>query len=133
MRTVGIVLDQHVVPALQTPPETGQVRGTEPLLAHPVHDVDVVVGSRELISDVTGAVGRVVVGDENVRAGNRSPQAAGDALDVLQLVVRRDDHENFVEGNGVDHVRCLSVRRGDSILAYRTSAGLAGCAYGGDD
>ena len=54
---VGVVLDQHAVPALEPPGETGQVRSAESLLAEPVQHVDVVVGRGQLVGALAGAVG----------------------------------------------------------------------------
>ena len=53
--------------------EPGDVRGAEALLAGPVQHVDVVVGGGELVGDRAGAVGAVVVGDQDV--DGRGPRA----------------------------------------------------------
>jgi hypothetical protein len=93
VRPVGVHLDEDVVPVLHAPGEPVQVRGAEAGLAGAVEDVHVVVRGGELVGEVAGAVGAVVVGDQDVRAGTalRTRRRCGQ---VLALVVRRDDHEH---------------------------------------
>ena len=64
----------------------------------------VVIGARDLVGQLACAVGRIVVGDQDVGIRNRLTGPADDACDVLRLVVGRDDHQNRSEGRGD---RCL--------------------------
>src|SRR4029453_652068 len=77
--------------------EARLVRLAETLLARPVQDKDVVVGGDQLVGEGAGAVGRVVIGDEDVDGRDRAPDALGDQPDVLRLVVGRDDHEDSTD------------------------------------
>jgi hypothetical protein len=91
---VSVHLDQHGVAALQAPGEASHVRGGQALLAQAVQHVDVIVGCREPVRDRPCAVRRVVISDEDVGLRNGGTHPRGDALDVLHLVVRRDDHQD---------------------------------------
>ena len=70
MRAVGVHLDDDVVAVLERPVEAGEVGGAEALLALAVQHVDVVVGGGEPSAIAAGAVGAVVVGDEDVGLGD---------------------------------------------------------------
>src|SRR5262249_8227418 len=67
-------------------PEAGEVRRTEPFLHRPVENADVVELLGEAIGELTGAVGRVVVDDEDVHA--LVAERAQHRVEVLALVVR---------------------------------------------
>ena len=94
VRAVGVHLDDHVVAVLQRPAEAGDVGAAEARLLCPVHDLDVRVGLRELVGEVPGAVGAVIVDHQQVRVGDGFPDPAGDDLQVLPLVVRRHDDDH---------------------------------------
>src|SRR5690606_4934278 len=80
--------------SLECPGEAGPVRGAETLLALAVQDVDAFVIRGELVGDLAGAVRGVVVYHEDLDLRLGREDAAGDELDVLRLVVRRNDHES---------------------------------------
>src|SRR5690606_15879367 len=62
-----------------------------------VQHVHVVVGGGQLVGDLPGAVGAVVVGHQQVGVGQRRPQPLGDQREVLALVVGRDDDQHLPE------------------------------------
>ncbi len=97
MGAVGVHLDDHPVAGLQGPDEARQVGGAEPLLALAVQDVHVVVAGREFVGELAGAVGAVVVRDQDVGLGHRRADPADDQPDVLRLVVGRNDHQGCTE------------------------------------
>jgi hypothetical protein len=74
-----------------------QVGGAEALLSGPVQHVDVGVGTGQLVGQVAGAVGAVVVGHQHVGARDGGAQPAEDQREVLPLVVGRDDHQHLAE------------------------------------
>ncbi len=82
---------------LDTPAEAREIGGTEALLALAVQDLDVVVLDGQFVRELAGAVGAVVVGHEHVRRRDRLADPADDALDVLRLVVGRNDHQRRAE------------------------------------
>ena len=49
------------------------------------------VGLGQLVGQVTGPVGAVVVHDQEIRAGHRGAQAARDGFQILPLLVGRHD------------------------------------------
>ena len=51
--------------------------------------------ARHLVEQLAGAVGRVVVDEQDVGVAERGEQPAGDVLDVLALVVRRHDDQRL--------------------------------------
>ena len=51
------------------------------------------VGRRQLIGELTRAIGRVVVNDQDVESRILGKDQRNDAGDILALVIRRDDHE----------------------------------------
>jgi hypothetical protein len=57
MRPVGVHFDQHLIAGVQPPFKTGQVCRAEAFLAESVHDMDMVIGGRDLIGQLAGAVG----------------------------------------------------------------------------
>src|SRR6266704_653686 len=85
------MLDEHAVPAGQAPAEAGDVRGAETRLARAMQHMDVRIAGRELVGDLASAVRAVVVDDEHVSGGNGGSDPAHDRLDVVALVVGRDD------------------------------------------
>ena len=60
-------------------------------------DCDVVVLGGQFVGELAGAVRAVVVRHEYVRLGDGLAHPADDGLDVLRLVVGRDDHQRGAE------------------------------------
>src|SRR5262249_62143230 len=85
-RAVGVHLDDHVVAALERPGEAGDIGAAKPRLFGPVHDLHVLVGLGQLVREVPGAVGTVVVDHQHVRVGDGLPDPADADLQVLPLV-----------------------------------------------
>ena len=116
MGAVGIHLDEDVVAVVQTPVEPGKVSGTEAFLALAMHDENVIVCRRQTVRDLTGAVRRIVIGDENIDLRISAAGARDNSLDILRLVVGRNDDEDLVEPDlsvGGEHsspICCLLVR-----------------------
>ena len=97
VRPVGVHLDERVVALLERPGEPVEVGRAQTLLAGAVEDVDLVVGLGQLVGELAGAVGRVVVEDADVDLGDGTPDPLEDRREVLALVVGRDEHDNAVE------------------------------------
>src|SRR5262249_34188967 len=68
---VGVHGHQVVVAGLQRVAHAGDDGRAQAELARPVYGVDVGVGGGELVGQLPGAVGRVIVEDEDVRRGDR--------------------------------------------------------------
>jgi hypothetical protein len=60
-----------------------------------VQNVDRRIGRREFVSDLAGAVRAAVIDDENVSGRNGCPEPADDRLQVVALVIGRDDDGNL--------------------------------------
>src|SRR5436305_664433 len=72
----------------------GPVRGTEPVLLRSPQHVDTADDVIELLRLVGGAVGTAVVDDEDVGLRQCGPCTFENVLDVLDLVVGRQHHED---------------------------------------
>ena len=94
MREVGVHLDQHVVAAGEAHDEAGAVRRAEPGLAAAAQDIDRAELDVELLGAIGGAVGTAVVDYEDVGVGQRLTRTPENVLDVLDLVVRGQHHED---------------------------------------
>jgi hypothetical protein len=62
-----------------------------------VQDVDVVIAGRQPVCDGPGAVGAVVVGDQDVGLRDGVADPPHDERQILTLVVGGDDDENATE------------------------------------
>src|SRR5690242_19699850 len=87
------------------------VRRPQATVLRAVHDAYGVVVGRQLVGQLAGAVGRVVVDHEHVHVGLRRAQAADDPDQVVGLVVRRHVHHDPAQGRSVGggHAGVLSV------------------------
>src|SRR5262249_42951671 len=97
MRAVGILLDEHLVAVFQPPGEASDVGRAEAGLARAVHYVDVRIRSRQLVRDLAGPVRAAVVDHEYVRVRNGRPDPADNRLEVIALVVGRDDDGDWTQ------------------------------------
>ena len=98
VREVGVDLDAGVVAALEAPGEAGPVRAAEPGLGGPLEQVHVGQLGRDLLHDLGGAVGAAVVDHQHTGAGQALVDPAQHPLDVLRLVVGRNDHQRSHAG-----------------------------------
>ena len=94
VREVGVHLDHHVVATRQPDAEPGSIRGAEAGLRPPTQHLDAAEVDVELLGAVGGAVRAAVVDDEHVGVGERDACTLEHVVDVLDLVVRRYEHEN---------------------------------------
>ena len=69
MAEVGVHLEDQVVPVLERPAEAREVGLPQPGLARPVQHVDPRLGGGQLVGQLAGAVGRIVVHDQHVELG----------------------------------------------------------------
>ena len=67
VRPVGIHFDEKIEVSFESPGESGDVRRSETSFGCAVHDVNVIICGRQRVSDGSGPVGRIVVGDQDVR------------------------------------------------------------------
>ena len=92
MGEVGVHLDDPLGAAVEGDAEAGQVGGPEALLARRGGAPTIDSSGREAVGDLAGAVGRVVVDDQDPpRGGQLLEHGADDPLEVLGLVVGRED------------------------------------------
>ena len=106
MREVGVHLHHQLGAAGERAAKARDVGGTQPLLALAVEDLDVVVLGGETVGDAAGAVGRVVVHDQDPAIGGQ-PLTDSDhqPLEVVGLVVGRQDHPDAASGRAVGGFR----------------------------
>ena len=93
VREVGVHLEDEIVLPLESPPETGHVRGPEAELFGAPKNVNARVRRDDSVDDFPCSVGRPVVHNEDLEAGILGQHGLGQASDVFSLVVRRDDDE----------------------------------------
>ena len=91
MRAVSVHLNQNVVACLKAPIEASEVRATQAVLNGAVQNVNLGILSRQLISNLAGAVGAVIIHHENIHLGSRLAKTLHHDGQVLLLVIRRDD------------------------------------------
>ncbi len=107
MRPVGVHFDHDVVASLGRPGEPGEVGAAEAVLLAAMKDVDARIARRQRVGDGPGAVGRVVVDDQDIDGGNGREQVCDHAFDAGGLVVGGRDDENPAPGV----IRPLGCRR----------------------
>ena len=66
VRPVGIHFDENIEVSFESPGESGDVRRSETSFGRSVHDVNMVIGGRQRVSNRSGPVGRIVVDDQDV-------------------------------------------------------------------
>ena len=96
MAEVGVHLEDEVVAVRQRPFEARDVCGAETLLAAALHQENTAAElfRHQPLHDGGSAVGRTVVDDQNVECVLlTADHGADDVLNVLLLVVRRDDDD----------------------------------------
>src|SRR4051794_13517156 len=81
--------------------------------------VHMVIAVGDLVGDLAGAVGAVVVDDEQVRVGHRLAQSFGDDLEVVAFVVRRYDDEHLAQR----HRRTVATPSASAAIADSNSSG----------
>src|SRR5262249_1807681 len=87
--------DEHRVLAIQPPGEPRQIGGAQPTLGLPVHDMNAVgIGQGQLVRELTGAVGAVVVDDQYVHIRARLVHASDDQRQGFPLVESGDDDQS---------------------------------------
>ena len=92
VREVGVHLDHQPRPAGEGMAEAGDVGGAEAFLALAVEEVNGLVPLGELGGDPPGAVGGVVVDDQDLGVGGKLVARIGDQpLDVRRLFVGGED------------------------------------------
>ena len=84
VREVGVHLDDEIRAPGKGVIEPGDVGGAEALLRRSVKHLDVVTLGREAVGDLAGAVGRVVVDDEDAASGGRCSRAASTIGSMLR-------------------------------------------------
>ena len=93
MREIGVHLEDEVVPVLQRPLESGNIGCAKTLLPRaldykqPFREL-----SHQCFDDGCGPVRGSVVNDQDVILSFQAENFADDSLDVLLLVICRDDY-----------------------------------------
>ena len=93
VREVGVDLDAGVVAALEAPGEAGAVGAAEPGLGGARQQVHVGQLGGDALHDVGRAVGTAVVDHQHAGTGQALVDPVQHPLDVLRLVVGRDDDQ----------------------------------------
>ena len=91
VRAVSVHLNQNVVACLKAPIEASEVCAAQAVLNGAVQNVNLGILSRQLISNLAGAVGAVIIHHENVHLGSCLTKTLNHDGQVLLLVIRRDD------------------------------------------
>ncbi|MFA6955937.1 MAG: hypothetical protein WC538_08715 [Thermoanaerobaculia bacterium] len=96
MREVGVHRHDAVEARRQRVPEAGEVSGTEAELAGSMDDVNPTGRARcPLIGEPAGAVGRRIVDHDDAQPDRQGEQVGQQEVDVLFLVVRRNDDDGL--------------------------------------
>ncbi len=107
MREIGVHLEDQLRAAVQGQLESGQVGLPEALLAGAVQDLHVRVVLRQPVGELSGPVGRGVVHHQDRvvgrRAGQRGPHGAHERLEVVSLVVGRQDDPHGARIGALQH------------------------------
>ena len=103
MREVGVHREKKAVAAREAGAKALDVRASDPHAARAAEDADAAQPCAELVDAICGAVGRIVVDDEDVGEGRVRPDALEELVDVLALVVGGDD------------VQCVAGHRGGCL------------------
>ena len=82
---------------VKAPVESGQICGSQAFLTFAVHNVDVVVGRRNAVGNLSSTVRRIIIGDQNVDVWVGAAGPRNDGLDILDLIVGRNDDKDLVE------------------------------------
>ena len=94
---VGVHLEEHVVPALQTPSESRDVSGSESELPFTVYHVCACVCAGELLGDSSGSVRRGIIDDQYLEPWILREHQGNETWNVLRLVVGRDYDESALQ------------------------------------
>ena len=78
MRSISIHLDDDVVSMLERPGEACEICSTQAFLAKSVHHLDVVIGRCDLVSQLAGAVRRIVISNQDESLGHRGTHTTDD-------------------------------------------------------
>ena len=97
MRTVSIHFDENIEFVFESPREAGDVGRSESGLGRSMHDVYLIVRGGQRVSDRSGPVRRIIVGDQDVCGGDARSDTSHNLRQGLSLVVGRDNDENTPE------------------------------------
>ena len=101
VREVCVHLKDEGVVALERPLEPRQIRTAKSLLPCAMKHMNARIGGGQLIGELSGAVGRVVINHQHVESLILRKDQRHDASDVFTLVVGRYDHEGaFAQREG---------------------------------
>ena len=89
-----------VAPPASATREAIEIGAAEALLVRPMPDPDPWVGGGQRVGQPSGAIGRLVVDDEQRRVRQRREDGGRDRLDVLGLVVGRQDDPDALARRG---------------------------------
>src|SRR5213078_1482908 len=103
-----------VVAARQSPLEPGEVRRPQPVLRRPVQHVHVLVGRRDAVGELAGAVRAGVVDDEQLDLRHSRAQPPYELDQVVAFVVGGADDENPAGGGSGAHWRTTTGGSGST-------------------
>ncbi len=93
MREVGIHLEDVLIAIFECPAEAREIGAPQPLLRCPVQHMYPWICRRQLVGNLSGAVGRAVINDQDLEPGVLRQDLGRDQGQVLALVVRGHAHE----------------------------------------
>ena len=93
VRVVGVHLEDELVAVLDGIVKAEYVRGAQAHLAGAVQRADPRIRRADLVDELAGAVGRVIVDDQDVGLGREAQDVRDQAGDILALVIGRDDDQ----------------------------------------
>src|SRR5207248_1399770 len=104
VREVAVHLHQKARLAIERVAEAGQVGGTDAALLAAMEHFQPIALARQAVGDLARAIGRAVIHDQHAkaigrRAGEHLPRGSDDRLDVVALVVGREDQPRLA-GHG---------------------------------
>jgi hypothetical protein len=91
---IGIHRDRDVIALVQGEAQSGEDGGPQAQLAGPMEHEDARISPRQLVGQVAGAVGRIVVDDKDIGRGDRLLDAAQQGFEVVALLVGGDSHQD---------------------------------------
>ena len=96
MREIAIHGHEHLVASVVGPSDATDVGATNTQLAGTMLNEDTWVAGGELIEQIPGSIRRIVVDEQNVSRQAESEKLPEDELDILPLVVRRYEYQQFI-------------------------------------
>ena len=93
MAEIGVHLEDEIISSRERPSKSSDICGAKPHLLRALDDMCARLMHRERFHDLTGAIRRAVVDDEDLETLILLENRSDETRDVFALVVGRDDNE----------------------------------------